>query len=312
MLKKMVKKRKNSKNLTIKKNVFYTPISTRYTSLVSEHSLKTENTKSTTCLGYSKQMNKKESSMIKLRNNITTFESTNDVTSLRDESSIIGKRRKSANSVKSSTTTNNVSITLSQSSIRRKSSKQVLRLTTSNNQIKKNDEDKDNYILTNYNMIKTLIQREFVLLKEKRTLSTKNIHPMQRKDAIIHMNTISNRNSIPYTSKIITLPSSSKLNSTERKVNDITSNLYNLLFEGLFNKISIFPNVIDRNYISFAKLHTINVSFLKPLLEILFRSNLSIEKDTFIQICNIIYNNLTYEEKKRFIMVNRMLFTHNI
>ena len=303
MLKKMVKKRDLSKSNVIKKNMFYTPISTRYTSLVSEHSLKTENTKSTTCLGYSKRIGNSitDCGQFKMKNNGTTFESTKDLTSLRDESSIIRNRKKSVNSVKSSYN-NNVSITLSQSSIRRKSSKQVIRSMTSSNQVKMNE---DNYKLTNYAMIKTLIQREFVLLRQKRTSSTKNIHPIQRKDTIIHMNTISNRNSIPYTSKKIIFPCSM---DKQKNVNEITNELYTQIFEGLFKVIAIYPNVIDRNYISFNQLQYMNVCFLKPFFEILFKSNLTIQKDTFIQMCNIIYSNLTYEEKKQFIYSNRIFF----
>ena len=248
MLKKMVKKRDLSKSNAIKKNMFYTPISTRYTSLVSEHSLKTENTKSTKCLGYSKRIGnsitESGQSLLKMKNNVTTFESTKDLTSLRDESSIIGKRKKSVNSVKS--TSNNVSITLSQSSIRRKSSKQVIRLT---NQVKMNEDD--SYKLTNYTMIKTLIQREFVILRQKTMSSTKNIHPIQRKDTIIHMNTISNRNSIPYTSKKIIL---SRSTDKQKNVNEITNTLYSQIFEGIFKAIAIYPNVLDRNYITLNKL----------------------------------------------------------
>lgn len=306
MLKKMVKKRDLSKSNVIKKNMFYTPISTRYTSLVSEHSLKTENTKSTTCLGYSKRIGnsitESGQSLLKMKNNVTTFESTKDLTSLRDESSIIGKRKKSVNSVKS--TSNNVSITLSQSSIRRKSSKQVIRLT---NQVKMNEDD--SYKLTNYTMIKTLIQREFVILRQKTMSSTKNIHPIQRKDTIIHMNTISNRNSIPYTSKKIIL---SRSTDKQKNVNEITNTLYSQIFEGIFKAIAIYPNVLDRNYITLNKLQYMNVCFLKPFFEVLFKSNLTIQKDTFIQMCNIIYSNLTYEEKKQFIFSNRIFFKNYI
>lgn len=306
MLKKMVKKRDLSKSNVIKKNMFYTPISTRYTSLVSEHSLKTENTKSTKCLGYSKRIGnsitESGQSLLKMKNNVTTFESTKDLTSLRDESSIIGKRKKSVNSVKS--TSNNVSITLSQSSIRRKSSKQVIRLT---NQVKMNEDD--SYKLTNYTMIKTLIQREFVILRQKTMSSTKNIHPIQRKDTIIHMNTISNRNSIPYTSKKIIL---SRSTDKQKNVNEITNTLYSQIFEGIFKAIAIYPNVLDRNYITLNKLQYMNVCFLKPFFEVLFKSNLTIQKDTFIQMCNIIYSNLTYEEKKQFIFSNRIFFKNFI
>lgn len=306
MLKKMVKKRDLSKSNVSKKNMFYTPISTRYTSLVSEHSLKTENTKSTTCLGYSKRIGnsitESGQSLLKMKNNVTTFESTKDLTSLRDESSIIGKRKKSVNSVKS--TSNNVSITLSQSSIRRKSSKQVIRLT---NQVKMNEDD--SYKLTNYTMIKTLIQREFVILRQKTMSSTKNIHPIQRKDTIIHMNTISNRNSIPYTSKKIIL---SRSTDKQKNVNEITNTLYSQIFEGIFKAIAIYPNVLDRNYITLNKLQYMNVCFLKPFFEVLFKSNLTIQKDTFIQMCNIIYSNLTYEEKKQFIFSNRIFFKNYI
>lgn len=306
MLKKMVKKRDLSKSNAIKKNMFYTPISTRYTSLVSEHSLKTENTKSTKCLGYSKRIGnsitESGQSLLKMKNNVTTFESTKDLTSLRDESSIIGKRKKSVNSVKS--TSNNVSITLSQSSIRRKSSKQVIRLT---NQVKMNEDD--SYKLTNYTMIKTLIQREFVILRQKTMSSTKNIHPIQRKDTIIHMNTISNRNSIPYTSKKIIL---SRSTDKQKNVNEITNTLYSQIFEGIFKAIAIYPNVLDRNYITLNKLQYMNVCFLKPFFEVLFKSNLTIQKDTFIQMCNIIYSNLTYEEKKQFIFSNRIFFKNYI
>ncbi len=302
----MVKKRDLSKSNAIKKNMFYTPISTRYTSLVSEHSLKTENTKSTTCLGYSKRIGnsitESGQSLLKMKNNVTTFESTKDLTSLRDESSIIGKRKKSVNSVKS--TSNNVSITLSQSSIRRKSSKQVIRLT---NQVKMNEDD--SYKLTNYTMIKTLIQREFVILRQKTMSSTKNIHPIQRKDTIIHMNTISNRNSIPYTSKKIIL---SRSTDKQKNVNEITNTLYSQIFEGIFKAIAIYPNVLDRNYITLNKLQYMNVCFLKPFFEVLFKSNLTIQKDTFIQMCNIIYSNLTYEEKKQFIFSNRIFFKNYI
>lgn len=306
MLKKMVKKRDLSKSNVSKKNMFYTPISTRYTSLVSEHSLKTENTKSTKCLGYSKRIGnsitESGQSLLKMKNNVTTFESTKDLTSLRDESSIIGKRKKSVNSVKS--TSNNVSITLSQSSIRRKSSKQVIRLT---NQVKMNEDD--SYKLTNYTMIKTLIQREFVILRQKTMSSTKNIHPIQRKDTIIHMNTISNRNSIPYTSKKIIL---SRSTDKQKNVNEITNTLYSQIFEGIFKAIAIYPNVLDRNYITLNKLQYMNVCFLKPFFEVLFKSNLTIQKDTFIQMCNIIYSNLTYEEKKQFIFSNRIFFKNYI
>ena len=306
MLKKMVKKRDLSKSNAIKKNMFYTPISTRYTSLVSEHSLKTENTKSTKCLGYSKRIGnsitESGQSLLKMKNNVTTFESTKDLTSLRDESSIIGKRKKSVNSVKS--TSNNVSITLSQSSIRRKSSKQVIRLT---NQVKMNEDD--SYKLTNYTMIKTLIQREFVILRQKTMSSTKNIHPIQRKDTIIHMNTISNRNSIPYTSKKIIL---SRSTDKQKNVNEITNTLYSQIFEGIFKAIAIYPNVLDRNYITLNKLQYMNICFLKPFFEVLFKSNLTIQKDTFIQMCNIIYSNLTYEEKKQFIFSNRIFFKNYI
>ena len=306
MLKKMVKKRDLSKSNVIKKNMFYTPISTRYTSLVSEHSLKTENTKSTKCLGYSKRIGnsitESGQSLLKMKNNVTTFESTKDLTSLRDESSIIGKRKKSVNSVKS--TSNNVSITLSQSSIRRKSSKQVIKLT---NQVKMNEDD--SYKLTNYTMIKTLIQREFVILRQKTMSSTKNIHPIQRKDTIIHMNTISNRNSIPYTSKKIIL---SRSTDKQKNVNEITNTLYSQIFEGIFKAIAIYPNVLDRNYITLNKLQYMNVCFLKPFFEVLFKSNLTIQKDTFIQMCNIIYSNLTYEEKKQFIFSNRIFFKNYI
>ena len=306
MLKKMVKKRDLSKSNVIKKNMFYTPISTRYTSLVSEHSLKTENTKSTKCLGYSKRIGnsitESGQSLLKMKNNVTTFESTKDLTSLRDESSIIGKRKKSVNSVKS--TSNNVSITLSQSSIRRKSSKQVIRLT---NQVKMNEDD--SYKLTNYTMIKTLIQREFVILRQKTMSSTKNIHPIQRKDTIIHMNTISNRNSIPYTSKKIIL---SRSTDKQKNVNEITNTLYSQIFEGIFKAIAIYPNVLDRNYITLNKLQYMNVCFLKPFFEVLFKSNLTIQKDTFIQMCNIIYSNLTYEEKKQFIFSNRIFLKNYI
>lgn len=302
----MVKKRDLSKSNAIKKNMFYTPISTRYTSLVSEHSLKTENTKSTTCLGYSKRIGnsitESGQSLLKMKNNVTTFESTKDLTSLRDESSIIGKRKKSVNSIKS--TSNNVSITLSQSSIRRKSSKQVIRLT---NQVKMNEDD--SYKLTNYTMIKTLIQREFVILRQKTMSSTKNIHPIQRKDTIIHMNTISNRNSIPYTSKKIIL---SRSTDKQKNVNEITNTLYSQIFEGIFKAIAIYPNVLDRNYITLNKLQYMNVCFLKPFFEVLFKSNLTIQKDTFIQMCNIIYSNLTYEEKKQFIFSNRIFFKNYI
>lgn len=302
----MVKKRDLSKSNVIKKNMFYTPISTRYTSLVSEHSLKTENTKSTKCLGYSKRIGnsitESGQSLLKMKNNVTTFESTKDLTSLRDESSIIGKRKKSVNSVKS--TSNNVSITLSQSSIRRKSSKQVIRLT---NQVKMNEDD--SYKLTNYTMIKTLIQREFVILRQKTMSSTKNIHPIQRKDTIIHMNTISNRNSIPYTSKKIIL---SRSTDKQKNVNEITNTLYSQIFEGIFKAIAIYPNVLDRNYITLNKLQYMNVCFLKPFFEVLFKSNLTIQKDTFIQMCNIIYSNLTYEEKKQFIFSNRIFFKNYI
>ena len=302
----MVKKRDLSKSNAIKKNMFYTPISTRYTSLVSEHSLKTENTKSTKCLGYSKRIGnsitESGQSLLKMKNNVTTFESTKDLTSLRDESSIIGKRKKSVNSVKS--TSNNVSITLSQSSIRRKSSKQVIRLT---NQVKMNEDD--SYKLTNYTMIKTLIQREFVILRQKTMSSTKNIHPIQRKDTIIHMNTISNRNSIPYTSKKIIL---SRSTDKQKNVNEITNTLYSQIFEGIFKAIAIYPNVLDRNYITLNKLQYMNVCFLKPFFEVLFKSNLTIQKDTFIQMCNIIYSNLTYEEKKQFIFSNRIFFKNYI
>ena len=306
MLKKMVKKRDLSKSNVSKKNMFYTPISTRYTSLVSEHSLKTENTKSTKCLGYSKRIGnsitESGQSLLKMKNNVTTFESTKDLTSLRDESSIIGKRKKSVNSVKS--TSNNVSITLSQSSIRRKSSKQVIRLT---NQVKMNEDD--SYKLTNYTMIKTLIQREFVILRQKTMSSTKNIHPIQRKDTIIHMNTISNRNSIPYTSKKIIL---SRSTDKQKNVNEITNTLYSQIFEGIFKAIAIYPNVLDRNYITLNKLQYMNVCFLKPFFEVLFKSNLTIQKNTFIQMCNIIYSNLTYEEKKQFIFSNRIFFKNYI
>ena len=302
----MVKKRDLSKSNAIKKNMFYTPISTRYTSLVSEHSLKTENTKSTKCLGYSKRIGnsitESGQSLLKMKNNVTTFESTKDLTSLRDESSIIGKRKKSVNSVKS--TSNNVSITLSQSSIKRKSSKQVIRLT---NQVKMNEDD--SYKLTNYTMIKTLIQREFVILRQKTMSSTKNIHPIQRKDTIIHMNTISNRNSIPYTSKKIIL---SRSTDKQKNVNEITNTLYSQIFEGIFKAIAIYPNVLDRNYITLNKLQYMNVCFLKPFFEVLFKSNLTIQKDTFIQMCNIIYSNLTYEEKKQFMFSNRIFFKNYI
>ena len=65
------------------------------------------------------------------------------------------------------------------------------------------------------------------------------------------MNTISNRNSIPYTSKKIIL---SRSTDKQKNVNEITNTLYSQIFEGIFKAIAIYPNLyynhpyqIDRN-----------------------------------------------------------------
>ena len=98
-------------------------------------------------------------------------------------------------------------------------------------------------------------------------------------------------------------------NVTKEKLKDVeglTNNLYNDIYINLFNQISVFPNLLDRNYIVFSKLSIMNLCFLKPLFEILFKSNLSITKDKFIKMCSLIFEHLTFEEKKKFIITNKM------
>jgi hypothetical protein len=91
-----------------------------------------------------------------------------------------------------------------------------------------------------------------------------------------------------------------------KKVNDITSEIYENIFTKIFNDICVMPNYIDRNYIKFSKLNYINLCFVKPLFDVLFKCMLSINKGQFLRFCGLIYKELTPEEKKKFIYDNKM------
>lgn len=95
-------------------------------------------------------------------------------------------------------------------------------------------------------------------------------------------------------------------NNNSRKVNNITSEIYLGIFNKIFNEICVMPNYIDRCYIKFHNLSYMNLCFLKPFLDVLFKCLLSINKGEFLRFCEVIYKELTTEEKKKFIYENKM------
>ena len=109
------------------------------------------------------------------------------------------------------------------------------------------------------------------------------------------------------TSENVHSPTSTPLTSTNKDiVSKIVSELYKGMYNKLFNDISLLPCYLDRKYIRFNSLSKKNLAFLAPFFEVLFQTDISINKETFHVICDIIYNNLTINEKKDFVRENKL------
>ena len=374
MIKKMIYKNTHPYPQKIQKNLFYTPLTTRFTTLHSEKSTKPcvmnsaffpSNKGLFTSITEYSQSFMKLANDFNIKNNITTFESSNDMNSFtegednkntclttskkntqKDNSTM--KKNGNLKRVKLFTNNNNYFK-------KTKHSQQIIKLNELNvdnnrwfNLLKKNDiEEEFNYQITNYNIVKTLIQKEFGRIKhDKHNTPLNDSQKEQRESTTIQLAQRSNSNTNIIKPELIQSPSNNSIttknivlpffktksatidyttnlrssnsgngqnvafgNVTKEKIKDVeglTNNLYNDIYINLFNQISVFPNLLDRNYIVFSKLSIMNLCFLKPLFEILFKSNLSITKDKFIKICSLIFEHLTFEEKKKFIITNKM------
>jgi hypothetical protein len=109
------------------------------------------------------------------------------------------------------------------------------------------------------------------------------------------------------TSENVHSPTSTPLTSTNKDiVSKIVNELYKGMYNKLFNDISLLPCYLDRKYIRFNSLSKKNLAFLAPFFEVLFQTDISINKETFHVICDIIYNNLTINEKKDFVRENKL------
>lgn len=374
----MINKNANPHPQKIQKNLFYTPLTTRFTTLHSEKSTKPTVMNSaffppnkglfTSITEYSQSFMKLANDF-NIKNNITTFESSNDMNSFTEgddnknnclttskkntlQEKQKGTLKKNGNNIKRlELFTNNNNYVK-----KTKHSQQIIKLNELNvdnnrwfNLLRKNElEEEFNYQITNYDIVKIIIQKEFGRIKhDKHILTNKESINEQRESAVIKLaqgsnsntniikqelnqspsnNSITTKNitlpffktksaTIDYTTNIISPSINTNRqnvtfgNVTKDKIKDVeglTKNLYNEIYINLFNQISVFPNLLDRNYIEFSKLSIMNLCFLKPLFEILFKSNLSITKDKFIKMCSLIFEHLTFEEKKKFIITNKM------
>ena len=102
-------------------------------------------------------------------------------------------------------------------------------------------------------------------------------------------------------------PTSQPLTSTNKDiVGKIVSELYKDIYNKIFNDISLLPCYLDRKYIRFNSLSKKNLAFLAPFFEVMFQTDISINKEAFHVICDIIYNNLTINEKKDFVRENKL------
>ena len=300
-----------------------------------------------------------------IKNNITTFESSNDMNSFTEgednKNTCLTTSKKNTqkdnSTMKKNGNLKRVELFTNNNNYFKKTkhSQQIIKLNELNvdnnrwfNLLKKNDiEEEFNYQITNYNIVKILIQKEFGRIKhDKHNTPLNDSQKEQRESTTIQLAQRSNSNTNIIKPELIQSPSNNSIttknivlpffktksatidhttnlrssnsgkgqnvtfgNVTKEKLKDVeglTNNLYNDIYINLFNQISVFPNLLDRNYIVFSKLSIMNLCFLKPLFEILFKSNLSITKDKFIKICSLIFEHLTFEEKKKFIITNKM------
>ena len=109
------------------------------------------------------------------------------------------------------------------------------------------------------------------------------------------------------TSENVHSPTPQPLTSTNKDiVNKVVSELYKGMYNKLFNDISLLPCYLDRRYIRFNSLSKKNLAFLAPFFEVLFQTDISINKETFHLICDIIYTNLSINEKKDFVRENKL------
>ena len=395
MIKKMINKKSHPRSLAIKRNLFYTPLSTRYTTHLSEKSTKPENTKTslfypqnkgliTSITEYSQSFMKLAHDFIKennnIKNNITTFESMNDLTSINDgeenmngnclttskkvsnlskkmegwkEKTILNIQSENGRSTKDNQAEVNESF-LSRERVnsvnkKKNQSQQIIKLNELNtdtnrwfNLLRKNEfEDEFNFKIQKYDTVVKLLQEELRRLKKNQSLSpnrksinikiqrepTATKYP-NRSNSMAYRSDLSNSNmNYSISSRSIQLPFL-KANSASidfsfngksligknikisqgqaREVETITNNLYTQIFTDIFDEISVVPNFIDRNYIKFNNINLMTLCFLKPLFETLFKCNLSITKSKFIELCFLIFNNLSIFEKKKFIITCKM------
>ena len=148
----------------------------------------------------------------------------------------------------------------------------------SNGKVIKMSPSKNNYPLFN-------ISKQ----QHKMNCSTKNINNNK-----LNVEKLNTSHSLPLTS------------TPQDIVNKIVNDLYKGIYEHLFNDIALFPGYLDRKYIKLNTLSKINLIFLSPFFEVLFKSDASINKETFLSICDIIYSKLSINEKKNFVMDNKL------
>ena len=344
MIKKMIYKNAHPYPQKIQKNLFYTPLTTRFTTLHSEKSTKPcvmnsaffpSNKGLFTSITEYSQSFMKLANDFNIKNNITTFESSNDMNSFTEgednKNTCLTTSKKNTqkdnSTMKKNGNLKRVELFTNKNNYFKKTkhSQQIIKLNELNvdnnrwfNLLKKNDiEEEFNYQITNYNIVKILIQKEFGRIKhDKHNTPLNDSQKEQRESTTIQLAQRSNSNTNIIKPELIQSPSNNSIttknivlpffktksatidyttnlrssnsgngqnvtfgNVTKEKLKDVkglTNNLYNDIYINLFNQISVFPNLLDRNYIVFSKLSIMNLCFLKPLFEILFKSNLSI------------------------------------
>ena len=168
------------------------------------------------------------------------------------------------------------------------------------NMLKKNEFDDENLKLSNYDEIIEIIRDNIADKKSlKKFNGIKSVQlPNSCRGEFLHKNSSKVFNTS--TNKIYLNKQNSK------QVESITHDLYYNIFSTIFNKISIIPGFVDRNYIRFNSLNLVTLCFIKPLLEVLFKTNCSITENKFISLCFMICKKMTIQEKKKFILTSSL------
>ena len=198
----------------------------------------------------------------------------------------------------------------------------------SNNNIQKNETKSEikfdlnipsnsEYNVENYEKIKKILYKEYFSKEntydsqkynvkiedfnsEKNSHSTPRLFQQTIKEIIIHTPRARNI-PINWKSDHKTPTPDKIIKQNKKKVEIIVSSIYKDIYEFLFDVIHIIPNFIDRNYLNIKGLKQNSFKFLKPLLDLLQKYNISISKEQFMIICSVINENLTFEEKIKFI-----------